>query len=366
MAANLEVKQNARKTELDILRCLSMAAVVALHVIGTVFWMTDVHSRWWHVLNVMNSATRWCVPLFVMISGALFLGRDREIPLKTLYGKYILRIVSAFLIWSTLYALWDFRPAGQASLSDWLRYAGQLLVHIALKPHYHLWFVYMIVGLYILLPVLRVIVRHASQRVLQYWLLLMAVWQFGVLALNRLAFFENCFGSAVGNMNLGFLTGYVFYFVCGYYLTQYRITSTRTFRIYCILGISAYLITVIGTAYLSLMSDTGQATGDSTLYDYMLPTTAMIAVAIFAVGNRRKNGAGKARFGRLWKKAAEMMFGVYLIHDFYLIILGKLGFTLTRFPHVWAVFVAWLFVCAASIGTVFLLRKIPFCRKYMM
>ena len=63
-----------RKTEYDILRILAILAVIMIHVIGNTFFsMTDVQSVWLNCLNLLNSGLRWCVPVLVMISGALFL-----------------------------------------------------------------------------------------------------------------------------------------------------------------------------------------------------------------------------------------------------------------------------------------------------
>jgi surface polysaccharide O-acyltransferase-like enzyme len=63
----------------------------------------------WNIYNICNSASRWGVPVFVMMSGALFL--PREIPTKTLYKKYILRMTIAYVVWSAFYAVVD--PIGQ-------------------------------------------------------------------------------------------------------------------------------------------------------------------------------------------------------------------------------------------------------------
>ena len=48
----------------------------------------------WKVFNFFESIVRWSVPIFVMISGSLFLGR--EIPLRKMYSKYIFRMVIFF------------------------------------------------------------------------------------------------------------------------------------------------------------------------------------------------------------------------------------------------------------------------------
>ena len=89
----------------DYLRIIAIFAVVVLHFAAQNWDNIDVSSFEWQVFNLYDAVAAWGVPVFVMISGALFLGK--ELTLKKLYGKYILRIVTAFFFWSVLYALWS-------------------------------------------------------------------------------------------------------------------------------------------------------------------------------------------------------------------------------------------------------------------
>lgn len=92
-----------RKIYCDYLRLIATFAVVVLHVSASNWYGADVHGLAWQSFNFYDSATRWSVPIFVMISGALFLGR--EIPIKKIYSKYILRLVIAFFTWNLFYAI---------------------------------------------------------------------------------------------------------------------------------------------------------------------------------------------------------------------------------------------------------------------
>lgn len=87
-----------RKQYCDYLRVFATFAVVVLHVSATNWYITDVNVMEWQAFNFYDSIVRWGVPIFVMISGSLFLGRD--VSLKKIYSKYILRMVVAFVFWS--------------------------------------------------------------------------------------------------------------------------------------------------------------------------------------------------------------------------------------------------------------------------
>jgi len=101
MQIQLENK-GERLVYLDYMRVLATFCVVLLHVSASNWMVADVYSSAWGVFNTYNAATRWGVAVFVMISGALFL--PRQIDTKTLYRKYILKLVGVYFIWAAFYA----------------------------------------------------------------------------------------------------------------------------------------------------------------------------------------------------------------------------------------------------------------------
>jgi len=70
---------------LDYLRLFAAIAVIILHTVDTEFGSTKVTVFKWQYLNACDGLVRWCVPVFVMISGALFL--ERQIDIKKIYSK---------------------------------------------------------------------------------------------------------------------------------------------------------------------------------------------------------------------------------------------------------------------------------------
>ena len=75
------------------------------HVAAYSFKEVDVNTFEWNAINVYSGLARFAVPIFVMISGALFLDPKKDIPIRKIYSKYILRIVIAFVFWSVVYAV---------------------------------------------------------------------------------------------------------------------------------------------------------------------------------------------------------------------------------------------------------------------
>ena len=90
---------------LDILRILATFAVIIIHVCSQNWNKVAPSSYEWNVFNFFSGISRWAVPIFVMISGTLFLDNRRNINIKKLYTKNILRIITAFIFWSLFYTI---------------------------------------------------------------------------------------------------------------------------------------------------------------------------------------------------------------------------------------------------------------------
>ena len=99
-------KQQNRILYFDILRVLATLAVITLHISVHNWYETDISSTQWMAYTMYDSLFRWSVPIFVMISGALFLQRD--VNLKKLFSKNIFRLATAFVFWSILYAVIEY------------------------------------------------------------------------------------------------------------------------------------------------------------------------------------------------------------------------------------------------------------------
>ena len=86
---------------LDILRIMSTIAVIMIHVVASEWYSADVNNSEWFVLVIYDGIVRWAVPIFVMISGVLFLEKGNK-GIVQLYKKNIFKIVKVFLIWSLI------------------------------------------------------------------------------------------------------------------------------------------------------------------------------------------------------------------------------------------------------------------------
>ena len=91
---------------LEVLRVVSALAVVALHL-SSMNWYGYIGSFNWIVFTIIVGVMRFGVPVFFMISGALFLREDKEIVIKRMYTKYIFRMLVFLIFWAFIYQLYQ-------------------------------------------------------------------------------------------------------------------------------------------------------------------------------------------------------------------------------------------------------------------
>jgi surface polysaccharide O-acyltransferase-like enzyme len=260
--------------------------------------------QWWSV-NLYDSFARPCVPLFVMLSGALLLQPSKvDEPLKTFFKKRFSRIALPFLFWMGAYFAWDIFVEKQALTS-------QFVVEGLLGgPYIHFWFFYMLIGLYLVTPLVRVFVAHASRHLMRY---LFVLWLAGVsvVPLLNLLVAHNLSG------NVFLVTGYIGYFVLGFYLL-----NTRVKRRFLGLGfLAGFVFTALGTYWIT-------ATVGGSLqfffYDYFSLGVILSSVTLFLLLSSVQYGKIKCRFPRLDKLIHYISINSLAIYLFHFMVLETL------------------------------------------
>ncbi|MBQ9880338.1 MAG: acyltransferase family protein [Clostridia bacterium] len=330
--------------------------VIALHVADLFFTVGEpVGSYRWNTGNVISSLTRCAIPLFVMISGSLFLDPRKEIGLKTLYGRYILRIATAFIFWSGLYAA--------------LQYSQGIRVRTVVRDFVtggvHLWFLYMIVGMYIVTPLLRKIANSKNTRV--YFL---ALWIATTVLYNTLRAFFSILSprvtpwldTAAAESDLYLAYGYTGFFVLGWYLREKELTKTVRRVIYA-LGILGAAFTVAATHFFSKRN----GILDNTFYNNMTVGITLQAVALFVFFKYNVKNAKSGRTAKAFAKASSCVFGTYLVHQLFVNNFDRLfGFGLNSFDPILSFLAVFCIVTVCSAAVSYVFNLIPGVKKYLV
>jgi surface polysaccharide O-acyltransferase-like enzyme len=132
-------------------------AVVVLHVAARGVVDASYGSASWWIANLYRASTCWCVPAFIMISGALLLNPQRFQPAAVFYRKRMGRILIPLAFWTVFYL-------GLRASFEGLSWPEAARDVVRAGPYGHLWFLYMIAGLYFVTPVLQPFVRSTTRR----------------------------------------------------------------------------------------------------------------------------------------------------------------------------------------------------------
>lgn len=304
----------------NYIRAIAAFGVVVVHVAADVIteWGAIPASHWW-VANVYDSLARGCVPMFIMVSGALLLPVQEGF--RDFFRKRFNRIFIPFLAWTIFYLLW--KKSFYTPDLGFMTSCGMIL---NAGVWFHLWFFYTLAGLYLVTPIFRVFFVHATCKQLIYFL---GIWF--VLG-SLLPFIDNTsrlLGFPGVNINLPVVLaqGFIGYFILGAFLLKYA-RQEWTRRAGSLWGI-CLLICLSGTGWLTGRLGRFQVA----FYDNLAPNIVLYCAAFFILAKFILSSA-ENKFPPLLKsfivKLSKASFGIYLIHPLIIDILdkGRLGMVL--------------------------------------
>ena len=337
----------------ELLRIFAAFSVVVLHSAAQSWYYLDITSPEWFIANAYDAVFRFGVPVFVMISGALFLGRDKAIDIKRLYSRNISRMVVIYIVWSFVYSWYskDLSP-GVLNFKD--------IVRMILDSSYHLWFLPMLVGLYILLPVLHSWVRSAGKANIEYLLAGFLVLQIGRETIKALTISDEVHTLLdIGHVEL--MCSYAGYFVLGHYIANIGIP--RKWHKWIYIGcIPALLCSIMVSYFMSFRLEVPTATA----YDSFSFFTFLVSVAVFLAftAHREEFTRGIKCHGLVRELSADT-FGAYLVHLLIIYILNENGIHSRMFFNLFGIPVLSVMVFVLSMAIAAVLRRIPVIGRYI-
>lgn len=344
-----------RVIQYDLLRIVAAFSVVMLHSAAQFWYTLPVTQTEWKIANCYDASFRFGVPIFVMISGALFLGR--EVNIKRLYTHNILRLIIVYLLWSVVYGFFDCTRFNLAdlSLSDYMKEF--------LTGRYHLWFLPMIIGIYMILPILQSWLKNAEKKNIQYLLVLFLVFRIGRDTISALQFGDtaayllNIFSAS----ELAVACSYIGYFVLGYYIVSFGIPKKWHKFIYAGV-IPSIILNIVLDTYMAMKANAPVGI----IYDSFGVFTFNIVVALFLFFTEVLSKVNYSAFAKkLIQEVSQATFGIYLAHVLCIEALERCGIHSMIIPNI--VGIPLLAVGAFVLCYIFaaLLRRIPFVGKYI-
>ena len=331
---------SAKLNHIIFLRVIATIFVLLIHASTGFLNHVDTKAFDWNYANWINAATRCSVPMFVIISGTLLIPKEEDT--WTFYKKRLPKLLYPFCFWTVVYLIYYFyRYTNFQTLSTEKIFSISMdkILHGASA---HLWYFYMIIGLYLAIPFLRKILINCSLREIELFLFL---WLLAMLFTSKPLYV------AMPKFDLTFFSGYLGYLVLGYYINikGFRFQSKPT------LFLLSYILMVIIAAVGTNLLNQGVQKLNTFFYNYVFVTTAIAAGTLFLW---IKNIAGHSKVPKWIAVIDKYSFGIYLCH---IIPLNYLHPIISRYVStVWLIPLATIATLIASIGITFLIRKLPF------
>ena len=334
LVMNLSNQKNQHIVWLDVVRFIAMFTVVCCHCTdpfnfypGTAPNIGEI--KLWGA--IYGSVLRPCVPLFVMITGALLLPVRGDT--STFYKKRIPRVFYPFLIWSVLYNLFpwitgllglnpqiilDFFPyAGeevmQQSFSVSLKYILMIPFNFSILA-VHMWYIYLLIGLYLYLPVFSAWVEKASERAKLMFLL---AWGVTLLLPYYFQFVSNYLWGTCSWNSFGMLyafAGFNGYLLLGHYLKNLEWSLKKTLAIGIPMFAVGYAVTFLGFRHITALPEYTDEMLEL-FFTYCSLNVVMMTIPVFMLAKKVK--VNSERMKKALANLTVCGFGIYMIHYFF-------------------------------------------------
>ncbi len=279
---------------------LRIAACFAIIVLHSLFASTVYFGDWMSASDVMaekiaEHMLMWAVPVFLMITGALLLDPDREVSFGKLFGKYFRRIALALVCFTFIFqALMVWKEGEKDLISGWLK---SLLTG---QGWPHMWYLYLMISIYLMMPAYKAITRNVSDKVILYLIILCLVFLSIGPVLNTLGYGIDAFSIPVSTI-------YPVYLFIGYY--AYRHRMKMPFALILTAAASAAIIYLAWLSAGGLISwDAGKEIAEHSA-EYWSILVVLQAVGVYSIFLNIR-----------WREDAivnsidKCTFGIYLIH----------------------------------------------------
>jgi len=362
-----------RQYWIDALRILASYMVVLVHSSSYAIFEVPIFTFNWFGLMFWDAVNRTCVPLFIMISGILFLNPEKEITVSKIFKKYIYRIVKTLIFWNAFYGTVVKYQVNAFKVE--YKFTVDIIPDFfsdVIYGKFHMWYLYMCIGLYMITPLLRPITKDKSAT--KYFIILsMLIVQFLPYIISFINYIRpsaknttSMFSDIQGKLMIFFVGGYVCHYVLGYYLSCIEIKNKFLLFLIYVAGIVLLFITYLLKIGLSILkqkeiTDFG---------DYNAINVSLTAIIIFLffkhTGSKIINRLVRIQtFKAALLKVSQLSFGIYLIHIFYFELFYRLKFHSYSFNSFIFTPIHAFIIWICSFITIYILQYVPYAKDFI-
>lgn len=306
---------------LSYLRAVACIAIIILHTVDVAVILYQDH-----ITNGERIASlsvvycmMWAVPCFVMVTGALLLSKDRTITIKDVFGKYILRVLIALFAASLVFALFNMLMNREGFGVAFL--ARGFLNALTGNGWAHMWYLYLLIGLYLLMIFYRAVAHHVSDKEYRLLLLIYVVF-LSILPLLNMWNAKTGFYIHVSSI-------YPFYLFAGYAVAEEILKINKGISILLIvIGVAGIIASTILDAKNARIAY-GNLLGYSSIFVLLLAVgvfsfmknffggQVLQATEVVAADDPEPEASEEKKpgiIGKIFLEIDRCSFGIYLIH----------------------------------------------------
>lgn len=342
-----------KKIFIDRLRIIATFAVVMIHICMTEVEndsISNIGTANYVVYSVGYNMVRWAVPVFIMITGFLLLQPEKELSEKKL-KNYILRMLLTLLIFGTIYAAMEITFTD--GLGKWYLILPKAFLRVLqMKSWDHLWYLYLLIGLYIMTPFTKAAMKNITKEQLEILLCALFILDYCIPAINMATGIE--FSTFYISANQ-----YFFYYLMGYYLSIKNNWFIKNSKAVYLLAISSFIVMSVWDSIKIILF--GEYSHWIRMANFLIPPIAIAIFVLFLANDRFNNSEEK-----ILKSISKCSFGIYLIHPFYVNVLYKvLHITPTNMPIVLGILILFLVVFVFSWISTWIIMKLPVFKELL-
>ena len=318
--------------------------IIVSHVFGSfLIKINSLHSIEWWFVNLSCSLTRFCVPIFLMVSGALLLNKTNKA--WPFYKKRFTKVFIPFFLWSTVYTslflAYELYLGNISTLSDVFVFSINSYINGAA---YHLWYFYLLFSLYIVLPFVGDWIKSYAWFKYAYvitWVIILCIAQFSN---NHIVY------------GMRWLIGYFGYMVLGYFLFNLHLQKSIAKKI----GLVLFFIGLIFTMLAGYVAIKNQDPDYYSWYYRLNINVALMAAGLFLFFKNIHFDSS------ILNVLAKNGLGIYLVHLLVIMLLNKIWPTQIELPAI-IYLLSFSSICLfISLYSIQQLRKLPYVGKFIM
>lgn len=290
---------DTKSKAISVLRLIATIAVVFSHVCSTITENPEVAiltGSQFAFLDFLLNFCKWHVPTFFMLSGMLLLNK-REITVHDCIFKYTKRMLLALFVFGIPFALMIQFFESRVISMEMLWKA--VIMTLNNQSFSHLWYLFTMIGIYVILPVLKLITDKANKKTLKYFLVVLFVFNFCIPFINKITGLSIAFTMPFG-------TYAIFFILLGFYLNQIDVKDIKNIKLVS----SGGLIVV---AFITLAFTLIKGSADIVM-SYQSPINVLATVSMYFLITGGVSGESNKMLWRL----DRLCFGVYLIHPLFI------------------------------------------------